>query len=116
MAKLINSDAAQVKLQVHMPKVTYDELHKLAEELGFDSAPALVRFWAAAETRKNKEPSDENLGKPSVQAVRYIELLLATKEEEPANLEMALEYVQKQLRRQQSRRYLDRLVRQQPLY
>jgi hypothetical protein len=39
----------EVKLQVPMHKAVYEGLKKHAEEMGFDSVQAYVRFWAKAE-------------------------------------------------------------------
>jgi hypothetical protein len=59
-----------VKVQVPIDPKVYEALKKRAEELGFDSIQAYIRFWAKAETtRKTEEP---DLARPNTQALRYL--------------------------------------------
>ncbi|HET7059717.1 MAG TPA: hypothetical protein VFH99_00135 [Candidatus Saccharimonadales bacterium] len=104
----------KIKLQVPMDKNVYQKLKKRAAQLGFDSAPAYVRFWAKSAVTDSNNYAKRDLAKPSGQALRYLELLLATAPEEPTSLSGALAYVDKELRRVKGRRYLEALLKEKP--
>lgn len=115
----IQQDLTVVKLQVPMKKGLYEGLKTRAKELGFDSVQAYVRFWATAETASHQSHPQlaatldmpaPSLNHPNDQALRYLELLLATNPQEPPDVEGALEYVRKQLERVRGIRYLDSLL------
>lgn len=97
-----------IKLQVPIDPEVYQELKKRAEEFGFDSVQAYVRFWAKAETRKE---NPEDLTKVNSQALRYFELLLATNKRQPETMEEALDHAVKELRRIKGSKYLRELLR-----
>jgi hypothetical protein len=96
----------KTKLQVPIDKKVYTKLKKTAEQLGFDSVQAYVRFWAAGVTGESAgeaigvsggQGSGGLLNKPSQQALRYLELVLAMAEEEPKSAEAALKHVEAHL-------------------
>lgn len=86
------------RLQVPIDQVVLDKLQILADELGFDSVPALIRFWAKAETSDNiKNLRQRNLADPNAQVLHYIELILALNPSKPLNAEQAISYLIKKL-------------------
>jgi hypothetical protein len=90
----------QIKLQVPMEKSSYEGLLKRADELGFDSVQAYVRFWAKAETSQRAQSSAyQDLSKPDVQALRYIEMLLSIKAAPVESASEALEYIKQEITR-----------------
>ncbi len=88
----------------------YQKLKSRAEELGFDSVQAYVRFWAKAEIRKQPEKAADQLADPTAQALRYLELLLATSKQKPTSLQEALDYIACELKQTESLIYLQRLL------
>lgn len=78
------------------------------------------RAWAPLPAPENPQPAatapanGRPLDHPDAQALRYIELLLATNKVEPASLESALDYVHRQLGRAKGIRYLDKLLYKRP--
>lgn len=99
----------RVKLQVPMRRAVYQGLKKRAEELGFDSPQAYVRFWAKGVG--DVQRSNRGLRQPAQQALLYLELLLAMAPKEPKTIEEALQYVDKQLRQTEVKRHLDALLK-----
>ncbi len=62
-----------IKLQVPMDKGVRDALEKRAEQLGFDSAQAYIRFWAKAEADGRRvNLNDDTWGKPSNEAAQRL--------------------------------------------
>ncbi|HVV25771.1 MAG TPA: hypothetical protein VHC21_01955 [Candidatus Saccharimonadales bacterium] len=113
----------KMKFQVPIEKEVYQKLKKQAEELGFDSAQAYVRFWAKSATSEERSrgqrTSEEacggsaaGLARPAEQALRYVELALAMAPKEPDSVEAALAYIEKHLRRVKSGKYLNTLLKE----
>jgi hypothetical protein len=97
------------KLQVPMDTDIYKGLKSRSKELGFDSVQAYIRFWANAEARQPDLKTDGHyLSRPAVQALRYIELLLAVYEDEYKNPQQALTCVVNQINRVRAIRDLHR--------
>ncbi|HEX4774652.1 MAG TPA: hypothetical protein VH234_03990 [Candidatus Saccharimonadales bacterium] len=91
---------SNAKLQVPVNDLVLGKLKQQAEELGFDSVQAYVRFWihAAIDGRAFMlAVSDMSL--PEVQAIRYIELMLATRHNKPKSLPQALNLIIRDLKR-----------------
>lgn len=63
------------RLQVPIDQGVLDQLQKLANDLGFDSVPAMIRFWAKAEL--SQQDPEFNLNQSKRIALRYVELILA---------------------------------------
>lgn len=100
----------QIKLQVRMNKNVYESLSQRANDLGFDSVAAYVRFWAKAESQQHGDTTYPHLSQPSMQALRYIELLLAIDGTEPTSLTDALDNILKKLKRTKQIKYLDSIL------
>jgi hypothetical protein len=98
-----------VTLQVRMDQTILEELQVRAEELGFDSVPALVRFWAKAEisgqSREARRAGDAKVYGPNAQVLRYMELILALNPATPSSAEAALNYLMRQMRRANFRKF-----------
>lgn len=62
-----------VKLQVPMDKDVRDALEKRAEQLGFDSAQAYIRFWAKAEADGRQVEFGDDWGSPSANSIKMWE-------------------------------------------
>jgi len=75
-----------------------EQLRKRAEDLGFNSAPAYVRYWATADTSQTDNHILE-LSEPSKLALRYIELMLGQWPKPFANADAAIDHIFWQLRR-----------------
>ena len=103
----------RVKLQVPMDKKVYQGLEKRAEELGFDSIQAYVRFWAKAEANGHASSTYQDLKQPEVQAMRYLELLLATRNSPFASTQTALDYVVEQINQTKGLKYLSELLKRE---
>jgi hypothetical protein len=84
------------RLQVPMDQQVLDQLHELADELGFDSVPAMVRFWAKAEINQHSRPP--HLSKPNAIVLRYVEMVLALNPR-PQSAGTAFDYLFQQFRR-----------------
>jgi len=82
------------KLQVPIDQAVLDQLHVLADDLGFDSVPAMVRFWAKGEIAKRSQSSGFN--RPNSIVLRYVELILAL-QPQPASVHSALGHLKRQL-------------------
>ena len=62
-----------IKLQVPMDKGVRDALEKRAEQLGFDSVQAYIRFWAKAESDGRRvDLNVDEWGEPSVEAAQRL--------------------------------------------
>jgi len=64
-----------IKLQVPIDKTVRDGLTKRAEELGFDSVQAYIRFWAKAEVEGRKVDFGDDWGEPSPEAAARLNKL-----------------------------------------
>lgn len=99
------------RVQVPIDQTTLQELQVRAQELGFHSVPALVRFWIKGELISNgKKPAgvdhDSNgLSEPNAHVLRYMELILALNPAQPKSAEAALEYLMRQMRRASFRKF-----------
>jgi len=82
------------RLQVPIDQVVIDELQTIADELGFDSVPAMVRFWAKGEITKRSLAS--GLNRPNSIVLRYVELILALNPE-TSSVHSALGHLKRQL-------------------
>ncbi len=69
----MNAISTQVKLQVPMPKSARDALEKYAEDMGFDSAQAYIRFIAKSVADGRKVDLGEDVwGQPSPAAAKRL--------------------------------------------
>lgn len=99
------------RLQVPIDQTALEELQIRAEELGFTSVPALVRFWIKGELSSNRaKPAGKGhdlhgLSEPNVYVLRYMELILALNPARPKSAEAALEYLMRQMRRANFRKF-----------
>jgi len=57
-----------VKLQIPIDTAVRDGLAKRAEDLGFDSIQAFIRFWAKAEVEGRRVDFGEDWGEPTPEA------------------------------------------------
>lgn len=72
-----------VKIQLPIDKDVRDALAKRAEDLGFDSIQAYIRYWAKAEVDGRRVDHDvDDWGEPSPEAVARIEASIAEIEAE----------------------------------
>lgn len=72
-----------VKIQLPIDKDVRDALAKRAEDLGFDSIQAYIRYWAKAEVDGRRVDHDaDDWGEPSPEAVARIEASVAEVEAE----------------------------------
>ena len=95
-------------LQVRMDQTVLGELQVRAEELGFDSVPALVRFWVKAEIDGQSLGAGREgrrAGGPHEQVLRYVELILMLNPATPRSAEAALDYLMRQMRRANFRKF-----------
>lgn len=76
----------------------YEGLCSRADELGFDSVQAYIRFWANAESNKQGISSNyHDLYRPETQSLRYLELLLAISEKPLASVQDCLDLIVKEI-------------------
>lgn len=72
-----------VKIQLPIDKDVRDGLARRAEDLGFDSIQAYIRYWAKAEVDGRRVDHDvDDWGEPSPEAVARIEASVAEIEAE----------------------------------
>jgi len=76
----------KARLQVPVDQTMLDQLQELADALGFDSVPAMIRFWAKAELNSRGRPPE--LNQPNGIVLRYVELILALNPQ-PRTVDMA---------------------------
>jgi len=99
------------RLQVPIDKAVLDKLQIRADELGFDSVPAMVRFWAKGETSEQRQAMrQKGLNNANVQVLRYVELVLALNPQTPKTSEQALKYLIVHLGKANFRKYFRDLV------
>lgn len=84
------------RLQVPIDQTVLDQLEVIADELGFDSVPAMVRFWAKGEIVKRSQARGFNRSNSIV--LRYVELILAM-HPEPPTVHSALSHLKRQINR-----------------
>jgi len=84
------------RLQVPIDQEVLDQLEVIADDLGFDSVPAMVRFWAKGEIINRSQAS--GLNRPNSIVLRYVELILAL-HPEPNSVHSALDHLKRQLNR-----------------
>lgn len=71
---------SRVMVQVPLKPELHTKLKQRADDLGFDSVQAYIRFWAAAETSELNRSGVSNYGdllSPKLQALRLFELVIA---------------------------------------
>ncbi len=91
------------KLQVRMTARQLQQLQLRAESLGFNSAPAYVRYWASSDARQGDNQA-LTLNEPSRLALRYLELLLARAPMPFATADAALDHIIWKLRQRSFQR------------
>jgi hypothetical protein len=90
------------RLQVPIDQAVLDQLQIMSNELGFDSVPSMIRFWAKAEI--NLRSQKTGLNRPNTIVLRYLELILALNPE-PVNADRALEYLFRKLQQVKFRKF-----------
>src|SRR4051812_36707910 len=99
---------ARPKLQIALDQPHIDALQQRANDMGFTSAAALVRWLAVTEiTRPQEEPL---LNRESRLAIRYLELVLAFRSPPVSSFQQALRHLSLALRSQYYRETLDRIT------
>jgi hypothetical protein len=90
----------RTKLQVPIDVNVLQKLQARADNFGFDSVPAYVRFWAKGETSDAIQKSRQiGSNHPNAQALRYIELVMALNHQTPTSTQQALNFVVRQIKR-----------------
>jgi hypothetical protein len=99
----------KITIEVPMKREVYSRLKDRAEDMGFDSVQAYIRFWATAETAEinRRGLSAYELGSPKTQALRYFELMLA-QAVTGLSVQGYVNYVLSRIRMVKARKLLDR--------
>ena len=101
-SKELSLATKKMTLQVPMNQELYAKLKQRATHMGFDSPQAYIRFWATAETSKQINLHGlsvyADLSSAKAQALRYVELILATHYKEFSHVDQAVQFLVQQIR------------------
>lgn len=106
----------KTKRSLHLPmsEELYQKLRLHAENMGFDSAQAYIRFVATAETSSKGltvgRYSFPDLTSTKAQALRYMELLLIIHKEDFPTMEQAIFWLALQIKQDSLYRHLKKVL------